>query len=288
VGRPHRPFLCALAGVFAVLTAAGAQQPQQGSTQQASLPPKPIVPLAASTLIATPDPYIGETVSLACVVDRNLSRTVFSVDQDRTKSAGKDVLVVAPGLQRGVEINTYVTIIGEVVRFDLEALGSKLKEYTLDLAPEVASMYVGKPAIIATNVIDAAGNDVARRLPPPMTPEEEAYQKLMKQVASSHAALRKAVDASDGKLAAEHSATLAKTFIDVESFWRRRRRNDASDWAQDARKASEEVARSVSAVRWDSVKSHAATLGKACPACHGVYRERFDDGSFRIKKDPSK
>jgi hypothetical protein len=274
-----------IAGVIAMLTALHAQQtvPPSGA-QPNPAPPKPIVPVAASTLAATPDPYIGEPVSLAGVVDRNLSRTVFSVDQDRTKSAGNDVLVVAPTLQRPVELNARVTVIGEVVRFDPETLAPRLKEYKLDLAPDVAATYVGKPAVIATNVIDPAGSDLARRLPPPMTPEEEAYQKLMKQVGSSNGALRKAVDGSDAKLAAEHSAVLRKTFMDVESFWRSRRRDDAVQWAQDARKASEKIERSVAAGRWDAVKSHAGTLGNACQACHGVYRERFDDGSFRIKK----
>lgn len=282
--RPSRTRPICVAGLIAMLTAAQAQQaPPQGSAPP-SPPAKPLVPVAASTLIATPDPYIGEPVSLAGVVDRSLSRTAFSVDQDKTTSTGKDVLVVAPTLQRSVELNTYVTVIGEAVRFEPEALGPKLKEYQLDLAADVAAAYIGKPAVIATSVIDTAGNDLARRLPPPMTPEEEAYQKLMKQVGSSNGALRKAIEASDVKLAAEHSTGLRKTFLDVEAFWRSRRRHDAIQWAQDARKASENLERSVAAARWDAVKNQAATLGKACQACHAVYRDRFDDGSFRIKK----
>jgi cytochrome c556 len=258
--------------------------PQQGGAQPA-VPQKALVPIAASTLVATPDAYYGEPVSLAGVVDQNLSRTAFSVDQDRTKSTGKDVLVLAPNLQRHVDPNTYVTVIGEVVKFDPAALGAKLKEYKLDLAPDVAVKYVGRPVVIATSVIDTAGNDVAKRLPPPMTAEEETYQKLMKQVGSSNGALRKAIEGSDAKLAAENSAVLKKTFADVETFWKGRRKNDAADWAEDARKLSENIERSVAAGRWDEVKAHAGTLGKACQACHGAYRERFDDGSFRIKKD---
>ena len=31
-------------------------------------------------------------------------------------------------------------------------------------------------------------------------------------------------------------------------------------------------------------KAHAATVQQSCGQCHGVYRERFDDGSFRVKK----
>lgn len=247
-------------------------------------PPKPLVPIAASTLAATPDRYYGEPVSLAGVVDQNLSPTTFSVDQDKTKSTGKDVLVIVPKLQRQVALNTYVTVIGDAVRFDPAALASQVKDYKLDLAPDVASRYAGRPAVIATSVIDATGTDVAKRLPPPLTADEEVYQKLMVQVGASNGALRKAIEASDAKVATEHTMALRKTFADVEAFWRGRRRNDAAQWAQDARKLSENIERAALAGQWEAVKSHAGTLGKTCQACHGVHRERFDDGSYRIKK----
>jgi cytochrome c556 len=133
-------------------------------------------------------------------------------------------------------------------------------------------------------VIDSAGNDAARRLPPPMTPDEEALQKLMKQVGSSNGALRKAIEGSDAKVAAENGIILKKTFTEVESFWKARRRNDAANWAQNARRLSENIERSAAAGRWDDVRAHAGTLGQACQSCHAAYRERFDDGSFRIKK----
>ena len=73
--------------------------------------------------------------------------------------------------------------------------------------------------------------------------------------------------------------------MEVEQFWKTRRKNDAAQWSQDARKLSENIERSAAAGKWDDVKTHAATLGKACQTCHGAYRERFDDGSFRIKKE---
>ena len=302
----RRTVAAALSVGLMTMLAAQAQQPrqgnqqsgtQQGTTQQttppaappappppAAPPAKPLVPIAASTLVATPDPYIGEPVSLAGAVDQNLSRTAFSVDQDRTQSTGKDVLILAPTLQRQLEPNTYVTVIGEALRFDPATIDAKLKEHKLDLSPELAAKYAGRPAVLATSVIDASGNDLARRLPPPLSADEEAYQKLMKQVGSSNAGLRKAIEGSDAKAAAEQTAALRKTFTEVEAFWRGRRKNDAAQWAQDARKLSENIERSVAASRWDDVKSHAGTLGKTCQACHAAYRERFDDGSFRIKK----
>ena len=55
---------------------------------------------------------------MMAIVDQTLSPTAFSVDQDKTKSTGKDVLVLAPRLNEPIELNTYVTVIGEVVKFD--------------------------------------------------------------------------------------------------------------------------------------------------------------------------
>lgn len=269
---------------------ASGQGSQAGAPQQPSpapgppaAPPKPLVPVAASTLAATPETYYGEPVSLAGALEENLSRTAFSVDQDRTKRTGKDVLVVAPNLQRQIDPDTYVTVIGEAMRFDPAALGAKLKGYTLDIGPEVAARYAGRPVVIATSVIDNAGNDVARRLPPPMTADEEAYQTLMRQVGSSNAALRKAIEGSDAKLAIENGLVLRRSFDQVESFWKARRRNDAAQWAEDARELSAQIERAAAAGRWADVKTRAGTLGGACQACHAAYRERFDDGSFRIR-----
>jgi cytochrome c553 len=44
------------------------------------------------------------------------------------------------------------------------------------------------------------------------------------------------------------------------------------------------VQAAITAGKWEEAKTHAATVAQACGQCHGVYRERFDDGSFRIKK----
>ena len=92
--------------------------PPAAPAAQPAPPQKPLVPLVASTLAAKPDTYYGENVTLMAIVDQTLSPTAFSVDQDKTKSTGQDVLVLAPRLNEPVELNTYVTVIGEVVKFD--------------------------------------------------------------------------------------------------------------------------------------------------------------------------
>jgi cytochrome c556 len=289
-----------LAILIAWLGAPRAQQPpsppsptapaQPGAPAQPAPAPAPAqpparvpVPVAASSLATYPDTYMGEFVSMTGAVEQSLSKSAFSVDQDKTKPTGKEVLVLAPTLNGVVDPNTYVTIMGEVVRFDPAEIAKKAKDYQLDLSPELIAKYSGKPTVIATAVINAAMIDIAKRLPPPMTAEEEAYDKVMKRVGPAFAALRNAVTASDVNVAKQNAAILKQAFTETEAFWKSKAKTDALQWAQDARKQSEAVEREATAGNWDGVKSASGTLGEACQSCHGVYRERFDDGTFRIK-----
>ena len=102
--------------------------------QQAPAPAaRPMVPVAASSVAAYPDTYLGENVSVMAAVEALLSKTAFTIDQDKTKSTGKDVLVLAPTLTGVVQPNTYVTVVGEVIRFDPAEVAKRLKGYTIDL-----------------------------------------------------------------------------------------------------------------------------------------------------------
>jgi cytochrome c556 len=258
-------------------------QPPAAPPPAPGTPPKPLVPLAASTVADNPDPYYGEYVTVTAAVDQILSRTSFSVDQDATKSTGKDVLVIAPTMNGKVDPNAYVTVIGELVKFDAAEIAKKAKNYTLDLPADAAAKYQGRPTVIATAVINSAFVDVAKRLPPPLTAEEETYQKVMKKVGPAFAALRTAVDGSNAEKTTENTAVLKQAFAETEAFWKSRGRADAAKWAQDARANVETIDKAAPAAKWDDAKAATGTLGQACQTCHTAYRERFDDGSFRIK-----
>lgn len=248
-------------------------------------PQKPLVPVVASTLAAKPDTFIGENVTMMATVDQTLSPTAFSVDQDKTKSTGQDVLVLAPRLNEPVELNTYVTVIGEVVKFD--PADAKVKDRLAGFAPDALAKFTGKPAIIATSVINAAMNDVARRLPPRMTTEEEAFQKVMQKVGAANGAIRGIIEKSDANGAKEQAAALKAAFIATEAFFKPHGKADAMGWAQDARKSAEAIEIAAAAGKWDEVKATAGSMGKMCQTCHTAYRERYDDGSFRAKLGPA-
>src|SRR4029079_4158815 len=122
--------------------------------------------------VANPDQYVGEYVSLTATVEQALTKSTFSVDQDKNK-ADKENLIVATPLRRSVSPNAYVTVLGELVKFDPDEIKKKTKNYTLDLSPDLIAKYKGKPAIVATAVVvNSTGVDIAKVLPPPITPEE--------------------------------------------------------------------------------------------------------------------
>src|SRR6185369_10615045 len=75
-------------------------QPRTGATP----PAKPIVPVAVSTVLANPDTYVGEYISLTAPVETSLTKSTFSVDQDKTKPE-KEILIIAPTLTGTVDPN---------------------------------------------------------------------------------------------------------------------------------------------------------------------------------------
>ena len=246
--------------------------------------PQALVPVAASTLAASPDQFVGMTVTLTAAVDRRYGGTAFSIDQSRATSAGQDILVLAPLLNAPVEMNAYVTVIGEVVRFDPADAAARMKGQMPALAPEVAAKYRGRPAIIATSVINGAMTDLAKRLPPPMSPEELALSKVMKQVGPGFNTLRQSATASDGPGTKAQAAALVKLFGEAAAFWKIQSRPDAIQWTEDAKLTSGAIEAAAAKADWEAVKAAVPKLQAVCGSCHGIYRERLDDGSYRFRK----
>jgi hypothetical protein len=267
----------AMCGAGVLLAAAVAVRAQQ--TKPAAQP-QPLVPVAASSLAESPDAYLGQNVSVVGAVEHSLSPTAFSIDQDRTRLTGREVLVLAPRLNAPVELNAYVTVLGEVVRFEPAAIAGRM---AIDLPPDVAEKYRGRPAILATVVLNAAFVDLARQPLPPLTPDEAAYDAVMKRVGTSFSTLRQAVGGSDGKAVEVQAAVLEQAFTETAAFWKGRGKADAMQWAGEGRTHAGAIAGAAARGDWDAVKASTASLGQACQSCHGSYRDRLGDGTYRIK-----
>ncbi|MFI5179649.1 MAG: hypothetical protein ACHQO8_13850, partial [Vicinamibacterales bacterium] len=192
LSRLTRPNLGAVLAVAAcaVLTASVVARAQRGGGGGAAGPP--IVPTTASSFVSHPELYVGQQVSLMGTVERTITRTTFTLVQGKTPMQ-KDLLVLAPNLQTAPETNAYVTVVGDAVRFDPAEVARRLRGYTLDLPPDVIEKYKGQPAVFATAVINAANTDLAKKPIVPPTPEEEALDKVMKQVSPGFTALRQSL-----------------------------------------------------------------------------------------------
>ncbi|MSO36122.1 MAG: hypothetical protein EXQ50_08585 [Acidobacteria bacterium] len=273
----------ALASFLISYTALTAEQGGQAPPPAANTPPKPLVPVAASSVAAHPDPYVGEYVTMTGAVEAILSKTSFLVDQDKTKSTGKDVLVLAPTLQKPAEANGYVTVIGQLIKFDAAEVATKLKDYKIDMSPEDQARFKGQPVVLATAVINTAGVDIAKKPIPPMSADELALQKIMTKLPSTQAAMRKALEGSSADLTKEHATILKTAFTDVEAFFKAKGNEEATKWAADGKRHADSVLMNVANANFDAAKTSITPLGATCASCHGKYRERMEDGTFRMK-----
>lgn len=263
-----------------------AQQP--AATPPTAVPagpqPKPVVPVATTTLAAHAEQYAGATVSLTAAVARIYGATAFSIVQANQKDRAADILVVAPLLTAPLQPGAYVTVIGDVIRFDTPTLVSRMKDAAPVLAPDVVDRYRGKPALVAVSVINGSMTDLARKLPPPMSAEEVMLNKAMKQVGPAFTALRQAATASNAADAATQAAALKSGFTDAAAFWKTQAHPDATEWTADALKLTGEIAAAAGKGDVDTVKTAVPKLQQVCGNCHTAYRERLDDGSYRYKQ----
>jgi cytochrome c556 len=145
-------------------------------------------------------------------------------------------------------------------------------------------MVDGRPAIRATSVLDAKVVDLAKKPLPPLTPEEQAFDAVMKKVQPAFGAIRTAVSESNADATKTQAALLKQAFADTEAFFKQRGKADAQKWAAEARMHAS-LLEAASAGKWDDAKAALTQLQQTCSSCHAVYRERQDDGSYRIRGD---
>lgn len=282
--------LMAAAGVMAVLgvTAAG-QTAQRGTPPQrgaapAGPPPKPLVPADANAVAAKPDVYAGEGVTIsASVVDR-VAPTAFTIGQAGMTAPGQVVLVLAPRLNAPLQPNASVTVIGDVVKFDPAEIAAKMKDAAPALPSDVTDKFRGHAAIVATSVITSGMVDLAKKPLPPVTPDDQVLDPIMKRVGPAFNALRQAATASNAADAATQATALSAAFTDATAFWKTKSHADATGWTADALHEATEIEAAAKKSDWDAVKASLPKLQQTCTECHGQYREREDDGSYRIKQ----
>jgi hypothetical protein len=270
----HRAGATAIAAAATLLGLTLTVRANQAPPQAGAPAAKPLVPMTASSILRNPAAHVGE----------NLAKTAFTVDQDKSKSTGKDLLVLAPTLTASPELNTYLTIEGEVARFDRAEIDRKSPKYLQDVPADVIAKYQGQPVVLATAVITTALVDLAKHVPPPMTPAELGFRQLMLTISPANNTLRAGLDQPNAATALkDQAAALKKSFIDVQAYFGTHGPAGAEKFAGDALALATTIDASLAAGKIDDAKTAATNLQQFCTNCHGQFRERQDDGSYRIK-----
>jgi hypothetical protein len=246
------------------------------------------VPTATNTILAHPDVYYGKQVTISAGVEHMVSKTAFLVDQFHlvgatdVKAIGQPILVIAPYLRRPLDPKRYMLMRGEIVKLDQTAVARVAAEFTLDLEPEVVAKYQGQPVLLTTSVVDSVYAEVASKPLPPPSAAELSMSVAMKTINPLFAALRTATQESKSSLVSEHAARLQPAFTQAETIWDEVGQSAAAQWARDAREHAASIERAASSGNWEAVKTSTGALNQLCQSCHGAYRVRQDDGTFRM------
>jgi len=246
-------------------------------------------PVGTEMLLANPDAYTGKVVTLTAGVEEVLSTTAFVVDQRKAVSAtemkaiGKPVLIIAPDMQARAPQKQYLLVRGTVVKFDEAALAKAAPGYKLDLSPEVGARYRGQPVVIAASVLNSVSSELAKKPVPPPTPNESGMSTAMKTINPAVTALRAAAQQSDAAAVSQNAAKLVAPFTQAETIWDSMGVSHAAQVARDAQGYAASVDKAAAAGDWPAVNLALSGLNATCGQCHGVYRDRLEDGTYRFK-----
>jgi hypothetical protein len=105
----------------------------------------------------------------------------------------------------------------------------------------------------------------------------------MTKLPPAQAALRKALDGKDLNVVKEQAAVLKTAFTDIEAFWKAKGNTEAMNIATEGRKHADGILMNLGLGNLDAAKTSITPLGATCASCHGKFRDRMDDGTFRIR-----
>ena len=109
------------------------------------------------------------------------------------------------------------------------------------------------------------------------------YEKIMKEVGATVGLLRKSIDGQNADLAKQQSDRLEMLFEEADDFWNARNVRDAADWADDASEHADHIEDAADEKDFTKAAEHMKLMQGVCATCHGKYRDKAPDGSYRIK-----
>ena len=145
----------------------------------------------------------------------------------------------------------------------------------------IRAAFVLSALVLATAVTFAAQAQPAAATVKTWTDAD--LDKLMKEIQTTVGALRKSIDGQNAELAKEQADKIESLFEEVDDFWNARNVRDAADTADDAAEHADHIEDAVDGKDFAKASEHMKLLQATCASCHGKYRDKAPDGSFRIK-----
>ncbi|HEV3215306.1 MAG TPA: hypothetical protein VGZ27_06265 [Vicinamibacterales bacterium] len=282
--RKDTVFLVSAGMMLIVMSAAPRGQRGRGGAD-----PNQGAPAATNAILQNPDAYYGKRVTISAGVEQVLSKTAFVIDQRKAVGVGgvtgigKPILVIAPYLTGALDERHYLLMTGQIVKFDPAAIAGVPADYKLDLAPEVGAKYLGQPVLVATSVRTSTYVEVGKKPVPPPSAAELSLDAAMKTIAPAFAELRTAIQESKTDVVSGNAVKLKPMFTQAETIWNTLGQSPAAAWAREAQAHTAAIETAAAGGDWAAAKASATALNQVCQNCHAAYRERQEDGTFRIK-----
>jgi len=113
--------------------------------------------------------------------------------------------------------------------------------------------------------------------------DEKQFQKLMKEVGNVAKQFKDHSAAKNAAVVAKDSARTAEIYKQMAAFWKARMTDEAAKLSEQSAAAAGATAMAAKAGDWNKVKSSWGVVVQNCKSCHEKFREKLDDGSYKIK-----
>lgn len=112
---------------------------------------------------------------------------------------------------------------------------------------------------------------------------EAEHKALMKTIGPTQGSLRKNLAAKNGEGAAADAKKLNEIFAKVHDFWLKKKIDNATKFATDAQNGFKDVSQHATDGKFDEAQASLKMAMGTCSGCHSAYREKLEDGSYKIK-----
>lgn len=120
-------------------------------------------------------------------------------------------------------------------------------------------------------------------LPAADAADEKVFVKHMKQVGKANKDFKTNLEARNAAAIEKDATATAESYAVMAAFFKAHKTDDAVKWSDDSTEAARATAAAAKARDWEKVKSSWGAVGKNCKACHDKYREKLEDGGYKIK-----